>query len=153
MPFIKNKQCRYRLSDKEIVALNQANSNIGILVHFKSHVDIIRNYLQENNLVHSYYYQGMNRQDQNNTESNLQTPLIATFASCKGLEFDIVILPLFESVDWAIDNGHTTPNHYYVAATRARRQLFVFYENKPTILNNFERSLFKLNGSDELFDF
>ena len=138
---------------KEIVVLNQANSNIGILVHFKSQVDTVRNFLRDNNLTHCYYYQGMNRQDQNETENNLQTPLIATFASCKGLEFDVVILPFFESVDWAMDNGHTTANHYYVAATRARRQLFVFYENKPTILNNFGRDLFKLNGSDQLFDF
>jgi DNA helicase IV len=138
---------------KEIVELNQGNSNIGILVHFRSQVDIVRNFLREENLVHSYYYQGMNRQDQNSTENNLQTPLIATFASCKGLEFDIVILPFFESVDWAMENGHTSANHYYVAATRARRQLFVFYENKPSILNNFDRELFKLNGIDQLFDF
>jgi superfamily I DNA/RNA helicase len=138
---------------KEIVELNQENANIGILVHFKSQVDIIRNFLSEENLVHSYYYQGMNRQDQSSTENDLQTPLIATFASCKGLEFDIVILPLFESVDWSMENGHTTANHYYVAATRARRQLFVFYENKPTILGNFDSELFKLNGIDQLFDF
>lgn len=138
---------------KEIVELNQANSNIGILVHFRSQVDTVRNFLRENNIVHSYYYKGMNGQDQVETENRLQTPLIATFASCKGLEFDIVILPFFESVDWAMDNGHTTANHYYVAATRARRQLFVFYQNKPTILNNFETNLFKLNGSDDLFEF
>lgn len=138
---------------KEIVELNQANTNIGILVHFKSQVDTVRNYLTANGIVHSYYYKGMNSTDQNNTETRLQTPFIATFASCKGLEFDIVILPLFDSVDWAMDNGHTTPNHYYVAATRARRQLFVFYQNQPTIMNHFKRSLYKLNGTDKLFDF
>jgi superfamily I DNA/RNA helicase len=138
---------------REVVSLNQNNSNIGILVHFPKQVDKIRTHLQQNNLVHSYYYQKMNSADKRETENNLQTPLITTFASCKGLEFDIVILPFFESVDWVMDNGHTTANHYYVAATRARRQLFVFYENKPTILNNFDKNLFKLNGSDQLFDF
>lgn len=138
---------------KEIVQLNQANSNIGILVHFPKQVDKIRTHLQQSGLTHSYYYQKMNPDDKRETENRLQTPLITTFASCKGLEFDIVILPFFESVDWAMDNGHTTANHYYVAATRARRQLFVFYESKPTILNNFETNLFKLNGSDDLFEF
>lgn len=138
---------------REIVFLNQANSNIGVLVHFRNQVDMIRNHLQQHNLTHSYYYQGMNDQDRTNTENNLQTPLITTFASCKGLEFDIVILPLFESVDWAMNNGHTTANHYYVAATRARRQLFVFYNSKPTILNNFEATLYRLNGGDDFFDF
>ncbi len=138
---------------KEIVQLNQANSNIGILVHFPRQVDTIRTYLQQEQITHSYYYQRMNLDDKRETENRLQTPLITTFASCKGLEFDIVILPFFEVVDWAMDNGHTTANHYYVAATRARRQLFVFYESKPTILNNFETNLFKLNGSDDLFEF
>lgn len=137
----------------EIVSLNQNNSNIGILVHFQNQVDKIRSYLQENNLVHSYYYHKMNSLHKWETENNLQTPLITTFASCKGLEFDIVVLPLFESVDWAMSKGYATANHYYVAATRARRQLFIFYEYKPTILNNFERALYKLNGRDKLFDF
>ena len=137
----------------EIVSLNQNNSNIGILVHFPKQVDKIRAYLKQNNLVHSYYYHKMNSLHKWETENNLQTPLITTFASCKGLEFDIVVLPLFESVDWAMNKGHATANHYYVAATRARRQLFIFYEHKPTILNNFEKALYKLNGMDELFDF
>lgn len=95
----------------------------------------------------------MNQVDRQETENHLQTPLITTFASCKGLEFDIVILPLFNSVDWAMDNGHTTRNHYYVAATRARRQLFVFYNQVPNTFSNFDRNLYKLNGSDQLFDF
>ena len=113
---------------KEIVELNQNNSNIGILVHFRNQVDLIRTHLGNNNISHSYYYNGMNHNDKKETENKLKTPLITTFASCKGLEFDIVILPLFDTVGWAMNNGHTTRSNYYVAATRARKQLFVFYE-------------------------
>jgi len=69
---------------KDIVSLNQANSNIGILVHYNNEVDRIRNYFSDNQISHSYYYKGMNRNDQIETENNLQTPFITTFASCKG---------------------------------------------------------------------
>lgn len=144
---------------KEVVSLNQANSNIGILVHYNKEVDRIRNYFAINQITHSYYYKGMNRNDQIETENNLQTPFITTFASCKGLEFDIVILPFFDCSDYALTHTypdgrpHSTNKFYYVAATRARRQLFVFYDKFPNIFSNFDRGLYKLNGNEQLFNF
>jgi superfamily I DNA/RNA helicase len=137
----------------EIITLNQSSANIGVLVHFPNHVDTIRNALRSRAITHSYYYNRMNEEDKHATENNLQTPLITTFDSCKGLEFDIVIMPLFESADWSLANQKTTPNHYYVAATRARKQLFLFYDSKPTVLSNFESGSYRTNNSMDMFDF
>jgi len=99
----------------------------------------------------------MPRADRNIVESSLQTPFVLTFDSCKGLEFDIVIIPYFEKAEWALTNQRTrtdsngnevretnadgtpkmwaTPNHYYVACTRARSRLYVLYNQKPRIMN------------------
>jgi superfamily I DNA/RNA helicase len=89
-------------------------------------------------------------------ENRFRTPFNLTLDSCKGLEFDIVIIPYFEKANWALGNQRqerndggnwinifnadgtpkmwATPNHYYVGATRARRQLYILYDNRPTIL-------------------
>ena len=51
---------------------------------------------------------------------------ITTFKSAKGLEFDTVIIPDFQNYDWNIknlDKAPITENDYYVAITRARRNL------------------------------
>jgi superfamily I DNA/RNA helicase len=129
----------------DIVELNQNNANIGIIVHFRSQIELLRDHFRSKNVAFSYYFKGMPYSDRNETEQQLQTPFITTFASCKGLEFDIAILPFFDSADWTLQRGHTTVNHYYVGATRARRELFVFYEKAPNLLNHFKEDLYKLN--------
>jgi superfamily I DNA/RNA helicase len=154
------------------------NSNIGILVHNSPQVKDIKQYLERNrfscaaespdNLSFSYYYSSMPLNDRNIMESRLKTPFILTFDSCKGLEFDIVIMPFFEWASVSLysqkykrnsDQSRTylfnadgtpkmwaTPNHYYVGATRARNLLYVLCEDKPAILDFWEE-----NG-DNLFD-
>ncbi len=142
---------------KEIIEQNPA-LNIGILVHFKSQIDTLKNFLEQNGYScaadatdassFSYYYSGMPLTERNTMENRLRTPFILTFDSCKGLEFDIVIMPYFEKANWALitqrpnaldANGqprmHATPNHYYVGATRARRQLYILYNDTPNILD------------------
>ncbi|SFE67556.1 Uncharacterized conserved protein [Chitinophaga sp. CF118] len=137
------------------------NSNIGILVHTSPQIKIIKEFLESNNYScadntpddrsFSYYYSNMPHADKIIVETRLKTPFILTFESCKGLEFDIVIMPLFEKSDWALNNykpnnsnpdkdakGNaktwSTPNHYYVGCTRARSLLYVLYNQKPRIL-------------------
>ena len=101
--FNSTKQFEYI---KQIIERNP-NSNIGILVHFgDSQVRVIKEYLESHDYScqenapseksFSYYYNGMNRQDEAVLMKKLRTPFITTFDSCKGLEFDIVILPFFE---------------------------------------------------------
>ena len=148
------------------IVRDNPNSNIGILVHFYWQIDNIRdNFIKngfsceadaEESNSFSYYYSRytMNSGHRDLMERRLRTPFILTFDSCKGLEFDIVIIPMFERSDWAMSNpkkkrGTNEPdryadgqikyfasrNHYYVACTRARRQLYVMYAYKPKILD------------------
>jgi superfamily I DNA/RNA helicase len=169
LPNGEDPDIRGGLSDEEqlelIVEIIRQNpgSNIGIIVHFKKQIERIRNYFVQQGyspspnaaeeISFSYYFKGMPPIDKQTMENRLRTPFILTYESCKGLEFDIVILPLFNSADWALvhirndDNGNpevdangnpkywSTPNHYYVAATRARSQLFLLYNQRPQILN------------------
>jgi DNA helicase IV len=149
----------------EIVRQNPG-SNIGIIAHFKGHVDLVRNHLIENGFStsitapeatsFSYYYSNMPIIDRMAMETRLRTPFILTYESCKGLEFDIVIMPFFDSADWALTtvrtdgnenqevdaNGNpkfvTSPSHYYVASTRARSQLYVLGSGIPGILSFIE---------------
>lgn len=150
------------------------NNNIGILVHTKNQIIQIKEFLERNqyscgagaqpNRSFSYYYNNMDRQHRNTMESHLKTPFILTFDSCKGLEFDIVVMPFFEKANWALNNYRptndnpeydangnpkywATPNHYYVGATRARSQLFVLFDEMPDILN-----FWNANGENDLFD-
>lgn len=133
--------------------------NVGIILHSRSEIDSLRNFFikqgyecdgsgDENNSF-SYYYKGMDFYHQKSTETKLCTPFMLTYESCKGLEFDVVILPVFDSVNWGLTgfrpgaNGQpqldargnpmtwTTPNHYYVAATRARKQLYILFDGAP----------------------
>jgi len=152
------------------------NANIGILVHFKKQVKIIRNYFRDKELIDdsdndmfSYYYNRMPHPDLERFENKLLTPFITTFDSCKGLEFDIVILPLFEISDWAMrttrnrqdENGDwtiveynaddtekkwATRNHYYVACTRAKRDLYLFCREEPEVLPSFDSNTYLKNG-------
>lgn len=156
------------------------NSNIGILVHFYKQINEIRDHLLINEFScdanaeeinsFSYYYvnESMNIDHRNIMERNLRSPFIITFDSCKGLEFDIVIMPMFESSNWAMNNAkkkrgteepdkfangdlkyYASRNHYYVACTRARGQLYIMYTNKPSILDFYDESD-KTNITDDL---
>jgi len=148
----------------EIIQQN-SNSNIGILVHTRKEILIIKEFLIANNYScsqdakdnasFSYYFNGMPLEDRETVESRLKSPFILSFESCKGLEFDIVVMAYFEDANWALTkykpNNETpdldakgnpkfwaTVNHYYVAATRARNLLYVLYNTKPKILNFWE---------------
>lgn len=50
---------------------------------------------------------------------NLERYVVTTFRSSKGLEFDVVVIP-------RINFFKNIPEEWYVACTRARRQLFVY---------------------------
>ena len=51
---------------------------------------------------------------------------ILTYGTMKGLEFDIVLLPLFDKIEMQ-DGGRVDANRVYVAITRAISELYVFY--------------------------
>lgn len=150
---------------REIIT-NNPNSNIGILVNYGNQVIAIKEYLEQNgyscaanaadNISFSYYCSGMPSKDEANVFDKLKTPFIVTYDSCKGLEFDIVILPFFNDAETALTKTRkkrvdektwveeknidgspkmwATRNHYYVGATRARTLLYILCNTKPNIL-------------------
>jgi len=162
------------------IITNNPTSNIGILVNYGNQVASIKEYLEQNgyscksdavdNFSFSYYYYGMDPYDEDEMFNKLKTPFIVTYDSCKGLEFDIVIMPFFNDAENALYKSRklktrdgsgeftyarnvdgtikkwATINHYYVGATRARTQLFVLCNNRPALLNFFyEKQLPKLD--------
>ena len=57
---------------------------------------------------------------------NIENIHVTTYKSSKGLEFDTVIIPDFDSYKWYINNtDNTSENDYYVALTRAKTNLFL----------------------------
>ena len=154
---------------KEIVEANPA-SNIGILVNYGNQVIDIKNYLENpengysckpnapDNRTFSYYYNGMPQAEEQIMFDRMKTPFICTYDSCKGLEFDIVIMPFFTDAANALnrqrrkrnaDGSYTYElnfngslkmwairNHFYVGATRARTLLYLLCYQKPQLLTD-----------------
>jgi len=135
---------------------NNPNSNIGILVHFGNEVETIKNELISNGYrcdedapvekSFSYYYNEMSAADEEVLKRKFRTPFITTYESCKGLEFDIVIMALFELSNKAMitknrsDRFYATRSHYYVAVTRARNDIFILCNRKPDVLDFYNEN-------------
>ncbi|RWY48176.1 DNA/RNA helicase domain-containing protein [Mucilaginibacter gilvus] len=148
---------------------SNANNNIGILVNYANQVTDIKLYLEKNGYSckadapedksFSYYYSTMPQADEQVMFDQMKTPFIVTYDSCKGLEFDIVIMPFFNDAqaaltkprkrrdgeEWVIEKNAdgtnkmwATINHYYVGATRAKTTLYVLCNFKPGILNFYK---------------
>jgi superfamily I DNA/RNA helicase len=158
------------LKIKEIIEENPF-SNIGILVNYGNQVVDIKNFLERpengfsskpdapDNKTFSYYYNGMPHSEEQNMFNRMKTPFICTYDSCKGLEFDIVIMPFFNDAERALSKPRkkkindvwleeknadgtikmwATRNYYYVGATRARTMLYLLCFQKPQLLIDLE---------------
>lgn len=118
---------RYNFEDsaiKNIIEITEeypeATHNIGILVPSAKQVDLYQSLLHEK-VDCSKYHSKMPDFE------SLERIHITTFKSAKGLEFDSVIIPSFDSYNWFIEKteGRFTESDYYVALTRAKRNLFL----------------------------
>lgn len=133
----------------QIITQNR-NANIGILLHFRNEFLALQTHLEKNGYScaqdapeassYSYYYNDMDADDELVVKQRLCSPFITTFESCKGLEFDIVIMPFFENSDPAMrklnkeGRAYATQNHYYVAVTRAKNEIFILCNEPPPSL-------------------
>ena len=98
---------------------SEETHNIGILVPSERQVNQYYNLLSDE-INCSKYHSHMPGFD------NLDRIHITTFKSAKGLEFDTVIIPGFDSYDWFIENTENfSENDYYVALTRAKINLYL----------------------------
>ncbi|MDP2090358.1 MAG: 3'-5' exonuclease [Candidatus Gracilibacteria bacterium] len=114
--------------------------NIAVLFTKIEAVNKFSYLLNEDNVLHSVYHNEIS----DNELYNLNSPIVTTFHSVKGLEFDIVIIPgLYPD----IRNLHITGTHYYVAATRASEKLIITHHNSNSEIeekiNNIDKKLFE----------
>lgn len=145
-----------QLAEVKRIIENFPTSNIGILCHFGNEVETIKDYLigegyscaenAKDEKAFSYYWHDMDRIDEAVLKKKFRTPFITTFESCKGLEFDIVIMLFFQLSNRALtarnSDGRTwaTRGHYYVAVTRARSDIYILYSFKPASMNFYDEA-------------
>lgn len=131
--------------DKEIAKIieiiNEFRSethNIAILLPFgNSGQESVEHYhqaLHQNSILCSKYYNEMHT---DNIEIN--NVHVTTFKSAKGLEFNTVIIPFLNKFSNFIRRGFSTKvneEDYYVAFTRARRNLYLISHNELDFIDN-----------------
>lgn len=120
-----NSQKGYDAIKQIIEAFRSDTHNIAILVPLKNNVKAYTNILTQIGISDfSYYYEDEN--DFPNGCESIKNVHVCTFKSAKGLEFDTVIIPNFDRMDWYIANLNVIEwNDYYVAVTRARSNLYL----------------------------
>ena len=134
----------------QIIEANQA-SNIGILLHFAHEVISFKDFMVSNGYSctanatpgksFSYYCKDILYADEIALRERVSSPFITTFDSCKGLEFDIVIMPFFDTSRVATtglnNSGRpwVTANHYYVGVTRAKNEIYILSYSIPPALS------------------
>ena len=131
LKFNSQKEMRDRL--KIIIDNYKSGFNIGILFPYvnqvKEYYDIVQELIGDEC---SMYHSEMTKDQKGKVEEELKNILITTFISAKGMEFDVVIMPEFDSVK-AGDK-----KQFYVGCTRAKNRLVLMHTgNKPAVLNNF----------------
>lgn len=124
---------------------NYKGFNIGVLFPYANQVESYHSTISGFGFECSKYYAEMSEAEKSKTESDLKSILVTTFISAKGMEFDIVIMPEFDS----IRNTDEAKRQAYVGCTRAKNRLVIMYTgNKPSILNNFPSDTY---GTGDLF--
>lgn len=110
--------------------------NIGVLLPLQDDVDQYYEAIKDSVTVECSKY--VSRENRFETLNNVH---VTTFTSAKGIEFDTVIIPNFDSMENnMIRLNAATKEHYYVAFTRARTNLFLTCNQHPNIrdTNTFE---------------
>jgi superfamily I DNA/RNA helicase len=112
--------------------------NVAVLLYHTADVDRYFNEITEMGFRCSRYHSDMTDQEKDTTENNLQNILVTTYKSAKGMEFQVVIMPDMQEAKTA---HFMTEEHYYVACTRARENLYLIFQGEiPAYLNTFEKN-------------
>jgi superfamily I DNA/RNA helicase len=114
--------------------INQFKSdthNIAILLPLVNHVETYYNIIQNAGIKCSKF---TNEQDRLSVIENVH---ITTFKSSKGTEFDTLIIPDFQDMPNNISQLNViNENDYYVALTRARRNVYLICSRQVGFLQN-----------------
>ena len=129
-----------------IDVINQYKSsthNIAILVPLQKNVDTYAEIIRNAGIKCSSF------KTEDGNLGEIDNIHVTTFKSSKGTEFDTVIIPDFENMLSNISNLNVIDeNDYYVAITRAKRNLFLISSITPNFLLRSEQQ--KLTYSKEL---
>lgn len=113
-----------------VIEYGTETHNIGILVPSVNQVNQYYDLISQYTVCSKF----QNEMDAFNDLENIH---ITTFKSAKGIEFDTVIIPKFDSYQWFLDNTEIiTENDYYVALTRAKINLFLICNRNLNVLGN-----------------
>jgi superfamily I DNA/RNA helicase len=113
---------------------NSATHNIAILVPFKDDVERYSMLIENAGILCSSF------SSSNESINKIENIHITTFKSSKGLEFDTVIIPNFETALSNVTKSRIiTSNDYYVAITRAKRNLYLISSYIPAFLERSEQ--------------
>ncbi len=110
---------------------SKPESSIGILLHSNTLVQKVCEQLHAFSLNFEYKFQvesATEKKIYGNLNFRSELPKVMTYHSAKGLQFDIVILPMYEGA--ASDDSRKS---LYVAMTRTMHSLYVLYST-PTLL-------------------
>ncbi|KUG09111.1 3'-5' exonuclease [Solirubrum puertoriconensis] len=117
--------------------------NIAIVLPKQSDVIIYYNELSHRGFECSAYYNGMPSHQEQAVMRNMQSILITTYVSVKGLEFPVVIMPEMERA--RSDSDWQKGSHYYVGCTRATERLYLLYQgnNLPSCIAAFRKESYR----------
>lgn len=104
--------------------------NIAILVPLQKHVDAFSTIIRDAGIPHTSF------KTEDGHLNEIDNVHVTTFKSCKGAEFDTVIIPDFQNMHWNIANFDVVEeNDYYVALTRAKRNLYLISSTDLAFIN------------------
>ena len=123
------------------IVKNNPNSSIGILLpNNKLVIEAYRELLRLN-VAFEYKFQveGIEKKTTENLDFYSNLPKLMTYHSAKGLQFDIVILPVYEGA-----SSDDSRKSLYVAMTRTMHTLYVLYSTPLLLppLNNVPSHLY-----------
>lgn len=125
-----------------ITQLKSATHNIAVLVPLQKHVDDYANLIRNAGINCSSF------KNEDGSLGEIDNVHVTTFKSSKGTEFDTVIIPDFENM--LVNSARLNvidENDYYVAITRAKRNLYLISTSTPNFLERSEQQ--KLTYSKE----
>lgn len=122
-----------------ITSLTKETTNIAVLVPWKPQVEYFNILINKAFPKSTYYFEDKTKFPNGcETLSNIHC---TTLKSCKGLEFDVVIIPNFQKVTEVDGRFNVDWQDYYVAVTRAKSNLFLISNNDIPSLNSVSEKI------------
>jgi superfamily I DNA/RNA helicase len=130
-----------RLAQLKILLNDAGDRNIAVLVYHVDEVDAYHQQINEMGIRCSKHH------NDHHVGSEMENVLVTTFKSAKGLEFQVVIMPNMET---AMNETYKTEEHYYIACTRARENLFLLTKggSLPNYFNGFDASSYQVTRTE-----